>query len=786
MLRNYLTVASRNLRRNLLFTLINVVGLGLGIVCSLLILLWVQDELRFDAFHAQGESLFRVKALQLHQQGAFATDATPAMLGASLEQEFGEVSQSLVMSWEERWILRVGNSADYETGTFANEAIFTMLSFPLLEGNPRTVLSLPTGIVLSEKLAKKYFGAADPVGKTVRLDNRLDFLVSGVFKDIPPHSSLQFDYVIPFALLQKEAWARDWNAIGPETFVRLRYDADAGELGRKIRHYLDDKRTETSKVELFLQPFEEMYLHSNYLASKQTGGRITYVYLFSALALFILVIASINFINLSTAQSLRRAKEVGVRKAVGAGKGVLVGQFMTESLLVTCLSALMALGAVGLLLPQFNALTGKQMAMELHSAGFWKLFLSVTLLTGMLAGVYPAFFLASFQPIRVLKGAFRFNPQAALLRKGLVVFQFSLSVILIAGTLVIVRQTDFIGQKQLGMNRENLVRTFIGGSLTKNYALLRQELLQSSAIRSVSYCEQPLFDFNNRTSEVEWAGKPAATVTMFSYSGVGYDYTRTMGIDLKEGRDFSPDFPTDTASVLINEAAAKAMGLREPVGKTITIVGIWKRKIIGVMRNFHVRSLHQPIEPLFISLEPESPGWGEILVRTSPGQTMKAMEVLEKAYHKYNPGFPFRYTFADQTFGRLYQSETVMKQLAWYFAALAMLIACLGLLGLATFTAQQRQKEIGIRKVLGASVLQVVILLAGDFLKLVLLAVAIASPFAWYGMHRWLENFAYRVELEWWLFGLAALAALLVAFVTVSSLATRAALANPVKSLKTE
>jgi ABC-type antimicrobial peptide transport system permease subunit len=372
-----------------------------------------------------------------------------------------------------------------------------------------------------------------------------------------------------------------------------------------------------------------------------------------------------------------------------------------------------------------------------------------------------------------------------LLRKGLVVFQFGLSVILIVGTLVIVRQTDFIGQKHLGMDRENLVRTFVAGSLTKNYALLRQELLQSSAIRSVSYSSQPLFDFNARTSEVEWAGKPAATVTMFSHSGAGYDYTRTMGIALKEGRDFSPGFPTDTASVLINEAAAKAMGLREPIGKTITIAGIWKRKIIGVMRNFHVRSLHQPIEPLFIALEPE-PGWGEILVRISPGQTPKAMEVLEKTCHKYNPGFPFRYTFADQTFGRLYQSEMVMKQLAWYFAALAMLIACLGLLGLATFTARQRQKEIGIRKVLGASVIQVVILLAGDFLRLVLLAVAIAFPFAWYGMHRWLENFAYRVQLEWWLFVLAALAALLVAFVTVSSLATRAALANPLKSLKTE
>lgn len=785
MLRNYLTIASRNLQRNLLSTLINVVGLGLGIVCSLLILLWVQDELRFDAFHTQGEALYRVKALQLHQQGAFATDATPAMLAASLEQEFGEVSQSLVMSWEERWLLRAGNTADYETGTLANEALFSMLSFPLLEGNPQTVLSSPTSIVLSEKLAKKYFGEADPVGKTVRLDNRLDFMVSGIFKDVPRHSSLQFDYVIPFALLQKEAWARDWNAIGPETFVRLRHDADAGELGRKIRHYLDDKRTEISKMELFLQPFEEMYLHSNYLASKQTGGRITYVYLFSALALFIIVIASINFINLSTTQSLRRAKEVGIRKAVGAGKGILVGQFLTESLLVTCLSALLAVGVVGLLLPQFNALTGKQMVLELHSVGFWKLFLSVTLLTGMLAGVYPAFFLASFQPIRVLKGTFRFNPRAALLRKGLVVFQFSLSVILIVGTLVIVRQTDFIGQKHLGMDRENLVRTFIAGSLTKNYALLREALLQSSAIRSVSFSGQPLFDFNFRTSEVEWSGKPAATVTMFSHSGAGYNYTRTMGIGLKEGRDFSPDFPTDTASVLINEAAAKAMGFAEPVGKTITIAGIWKRRIIGVMRNFHVRSLHQPIEPLLISLEPE-PGWGEILVKISPGQTPKAMKVLEKACHKYNPGFPFRYTFADQTFGRLYQSEMVMKQLAWYFAALAMLIACLGLLGLATFTVQQRQKEISIRKVLGASVIGIVLLLARDFLKLVLLAAAIASPLAWYGMHRWLENFAYRVQLEWWLFALAALSVLLVAFVTVSSLAIKAAIDNPLKSLKME
>ena len=786
MLKNYLKIAWRNLLKNKTFSFINILGLALGMACSLLIILWVQDEVRMDRFHEHDQRLFSVMENQ-HYSGVINTfAATPGLLAENIVKDIPEIELASQVLWEEEPVLMVGNNFDNEKGRYVQGDFMNMFSFELAQGDANTALKRPDGIIISKKLADKYFKGADPMGKTIRVDNKDDVIVTGVLKPVPEASSMKFEFLMSYdRWLKSNAWAKEWGNNGPRCVVLLAKNANLEKVNAKIRGYIKTKN-KGSNVDLFLINYGESYLYSNWEAGKQNGGRIEYVRMFTVVAIFILVIACINFMNLATARSVKRAKEVGLRKVVGAHRTSLVGQFMGESVLITFLSLLFALAMVIALLPAFNTLTEKRLYIDFLDPVIWLWLVGLTLITGIVAGSYPALFMSSLNPVTILKGALKFKPSATYFRQGLVVFQFGLSILLILAMIVIYRQISYIQNKNLGFARENLL--YIPGietGMSENFTSFKQALENEPGIKSVSHSQASPLEVGSSTMGVSWPGKDTTQQLLFSVNPAGYDLIKTMGVKLLDGRDFSPSFGTDTSNYLINEAAAKKIGYKDPVGKELTM---WdkKGKIIGLMKNFHIGSLHVPIEPLILSLQPAKSAWGVALIRTEAGQTETAIKNIEKLYKRYNPGVPFKYHFADEEFGRQYKAENVVSKLANYFAFLAIFISCLGLFGLAAFTAEQRTKEIGVRKVLGASVTNLVGMLSADFVKLVGIAAVIAFPLAWYFMKSWLEKYAYRIDIEWWFFVVAGIAALIIALVTVSFQAIKAALMNPVKSLKSD
>lgn len=786
MFRNYLKIALRNFWRNKSFSAINVLGLALGMACSLLIFLWVKDERSVDNYHANGETLYRIMHRQTGDGQTNAGPWVPGVLADELKKKLPEVQYATQWSWEEEHTFQVGDKLQKEEGRYAGADWFRMFSVPVLAGSAEHALNSADKIALSRKLAERYFGSPlAAVGKSVRIDNRKDYLVSAVFENVPQNTSERYDFLFSWAdFLQQNDWAKQWDNNGPRAFVQLRADSDPAKVDAKLKKFLNLFRKETFPEDLFLQKFGDAYLYSDWRGGQQNGGRIEYVRLFSVVAVFLLVIACINFMNLATARSERRSREVGVRKVMGAVRVALVRQFLSESLLITVLAVVLAVGLVLMLLPAFNELTQKQVNLTFSEPSTWLLLLGITAVTGLVAGSYPALYLSGFQPVQVLKGRFRFTRGAKTFRQGLVVFQFVLSILLIVGTLVMYRQVRLLQEKNLGYDRENLIYVPIEGELAKSYPTFKQEFLRMPGIKQVSRMNTTPHSINNNTLGVEWPGKDPNAKIMFSQASVGYDLLPTMGLIMKAGRAFSPDFKTDTAAYVINEKAAARIGYQDPIGKPLTFWGK-KGTIIGVVKDFHFNSLHTPIEPVVFRLTETEP-WGLALIRTQPGQTKQALASLEAVMKRMNPKFPFSYQFADQEYARMYRSEQVLERLSKYFTALAVLISCLGLLGLAMFTAEQRQKEIGVRKVMGASVTNIVALLSKDFLKLVGVAFLVASPVAWYVLSRMLSNYAYKVDLSWWIFALAGLLAMLIAFLTVSFQSVKAALMNPVKSLRAE
>jgi predicted permease len=776
----------RNIWRNKVFSFINVFGLALGLACSLLIILWVSDELRYDQFHARGAGLYQVMENQAWSGIEInSTQATPGTLAPALKAEIPEVELAAKVTWEQEDLLTVGDKANKEKGHYASPDFFRMFSFPLVQGNPATAIASPTAIVISQNLARKYFGTEEAaMGKTIRVNNKDNFLVTGIMRDVPENSSLKFDYVLPEEYFEKEnQWLKEWGNNGIQTFALLRKGTSAEKVSAKIKRMVQQHDSTTTNIELFLHPYTDRYLYSNFENGVVDGGRIEYVHMFSLVAVFILVIACINFMNLATARSAKRAKEVGVRKVVGAGQRLLVGQFIGEAVLIALMAMGLAAGIVLSLLPTFNSLTEKKIALSLGDPAVGLTLLGLTVFTGLLSGSYPALFLSSLQPVRVLKGTLKFSSGAVLFRKGLVVFQFAMSILLIVGTVVVFRQVQYIKSKNLGLDRENLVYLPLEGDLRKSFEPFKQELLAAPGIKTVSMASGNAMAVGSSTIGVKWKGKDPNDKILFSQMAVGYDFLEAMGIELKEGRTFSKAFTTDTSNYIINEEAARRIGLNPIVGQDLNFWGK-DGKIVGVMKNFHTQSLHAPIDPLIIRLRPQEAYM--VLVRAEAGKTTQALSSLERVARKYNPAYPFEYDFADQEFERQYKSETVIGELAKYFAFLAIFISCLGLFGLSAFTAEQRTKEMGIRKVLGASVTSIVTLLSKDFLKLVALAFVIAAPLAWYAVNQWLRNFEYKVPVGWTTFALAGGLALLIALLTVSFQSIKAALTNPVKSLRSE
>jgi putative ABC transport system permease protein len=789
MIRNYFLVAWRNMTKNKAFSTINILGLGLGIACSLMIMLWVQDERNIDGFHANGKQLYQVYERAYFDGKIDANYSTQGMLATELKKQIPEIKYAAGLEWNEESTLEAGGKINKMSGRFAGVDFFSMFSYPLLQGTAQTALTTPDGIAVSRKMAEYFFGSAEKaMGKTIRFENSQDLPVTAVFENVPANSSQKFDFLRSWQAFEKEnaRWIYNWGNTDPVTFVQLHPDADPAKVESKIKDfvYRYKEKSQGFVIELALQPYTEKYLNSRFKNGYIDGGRIEYVRLFSMVAIFILLIACINFMNLATARSSKRAKEVGVRKVVGAGRATLAAQFMGEAMLLTMFSVVVAVFITILLLPGFNSFTGKQLSVPADKPLFWLTLIGLLLLSGFVAGSYPAMFLSSLNPMRVLKGALKFSSGATFFRKGLVVFQFSLSIILLVGMIVIYRQVDYIQSKNLGYDRQNLLYIPLEGELAEKYDLFKQQALKLPGIEHISKARVAPTTINNHTGDVKWVGKDPNLMVSFVNTVVGYDFINTMKLQLSEGRDFSKDFGTDSSGFIVNETAVQRMGYKDPIGKPLT----WGRregKIIGVLKDFHVASMQQAIEPMIIGLHEERKS-GTILVRTEAGKTKEAINNLEKTCKALNPKFPFSYKFSDQEFDKLYKSEQVVSKLASYFAFLAIFISCLGLFGLATFTAEQRTKEIGVRKVLGASVPGIISMLSKDFLKLVLIAIVIATPVAWYCMNMWLQDYAFKTNISWWIFALAGMAAILIALGTVSFQAIKAALTNPVKSLRSE
>lgn len=790
MFRNYLKTAFRNLWRNKAFSLINIMGLALGLACSLLIMLWVNDEYKVDAFHKNGSRIYSVYEKQFHDARVDAFHGGPGVMADEMKRVLPQVQYATNYAWNDLSTFEANNKIVKENGNYAGADFFKIFSYKLLQGNAITALQTPSDIAISKKMAEDFFGSPEEaIGKTIRYQNNKDFKITAVFDNVPKNSTAEFDYILNWqTFLERNSWAKDWSNNGPPCYIMLREGTDAKAFEKKITKFLNNynkEQTKYSYIRLGIERYKDVYLYSNF--DKQgnlSGGRIQYVQLFSIVAIFILLIACINFMNLTTARSVKRAREIGIRKVVGAFRLTLIRQFIGEALLIVLIAIIIGLTIVMLVLPLFNQLTGKDIHIPFSDSIFWLSIAGLLLLTGFISGSYPALYLSSFQPVRVLKGSLKFSSGILWFRKGLVVFQFMLSIILIIGTIVVSKQVKYIQTTNLGYDRENLIYIPLEGDLTAKYKIFKEQASNMPGIKDISRITDIPTQIENGTGGVDWDGKDPNADIEFTQSAVGYDFTKTMRLQLAQGRDFSKDFATDSVGYVINEAALKRIGYKDPIGKRLTF---WQKKgtIVGVLKDFHFNSLHTPINPLVLRLG-EDITWGAALVRTESGKTKEALASLEKVCKQLNPKFPFSYKFSDEEYAKLYKSEQVVSQLANYFAFLAIFISCLGLLGLVMFTSEQRTKEFGIRKVLGASPVSLFNLLSKEFLILVLIAMLIASPLAWLAMNSWLQDFAYKISISWWMFVVAGITAIIIALVTVSFQAIKAAVANPVKSLRTE
>ena len=787
MLKNYLKVAFRTLFRQKGYSFLNVAGLSVGLACAFLIALWIRDEVSYDRFHENGDRIYRVMRHVYSGDQIQTSDAVTWNLARVLKEAYPEVEDVALMTWPENLVFNRGERSARENGRHASPDFFTMFSWNLIQGEPAAVLQDPTSVVLSASLAEKYFGSDwrerdGAVGQTIRIDNREDFTVTGVFEDIPHPSSLRFDFVLPIEEFERRnAWLSDWNNSGLRLFVRTRQGADAKALSEKIVNLQND-HIEQFRSDLFLQPYTDQHLYSTFKDGVLTGGRIEYVRIFGVVALIIVLIACINFMNLATARSMRRAREIGVRKTVGAGRRALVGQFMGESLLLVLVAFALAMGLVVATLPVFNTLTEKAVTIAELGGSMLLVFAGIGLLTALLAGTYPAFYLSSFNAVRILRGTFRLSGGSARLRQGLVVSQFAMSTLLIVGTVIVYQQIGYIHAKNLGLDRENVIYLPLE-DMGEQFDVAKEELLKQPGIASVTSTSSNPLSVGSNTHSVSWRGKDPNSSISMNIITVNFEFLDVMKMELVAGRDFDPSFGTDSVNYIINEQALEVMGFENPIGERLSFWGN-TGAIVGVVKDFHMASLYTEIKPTIIRLRPQNTRM--LFVRTEPGQTQHALAGLEAIYSRFNPGYPFEYQFLDESFRQTYRGETVIGKLASYFTALALFIAGLGLFGLAAFTAQQRTKEIGVRKVLGATVSNLVVLLSKDFIALVLTAFVVTVPLSYFVMENWLSNFAYRVEIGAGIFVLTGVLVVLMALLTVSYQAVKAALADPVKSLRYE
>jgi putative ABC transport system permease protein len=784
-MKYYLKITFRNLFKHKVSSLINLIGLTTGLTCTFFIYLWVQDELNVNKFHEKDDRLFRVMEFQTYSNETFATNSTPGILAENLKLDFPEIEYAATTTWINKSLLSYDQKYFKEVGFHVGPDYFNIFSYPLLVGNPDDVLQDKTSICISRDLAKKFFGSIESAaGKSIRFEEGRSFIVSGVFENIPENSTYIFDFVLPFDDYKDENdWVLSWGNNGPHTYVILNEGANPDEVTQKIAGYVKSQDEDDSNVDLFLKKYSEQYLYGKYTNGIPDGGRIEYVQLFSIIAIFILVIACINFMNLSTARASKRAHEVGVRKAIGADRSMLIRQYIGESIIISSVSMLLSLLLVLILLPQFNEITDKSIILQLTPEVIIAC-VSTAIFTGILAGSYPALYLTSFNPVKVLKGEIRSSAGELWARKGLVIFQFTITIILIVGVIVIHKQTQYAFHKNLGYDQENIVMFPQDGSIPDKKDAFFNELRKIPGVVSAAATSHQMIYQMNNTSGLSWKDKDPEERILFENISVDYEFIETMGITLSEGRNFSKEFGADSTKIIINEAAMIAMKLENPIGETIRLWDNFDMQIIGVMADFHYQSIHQEVSPAFFRLLPQHT-WNTA-VRLEAGREVEAMAEIQQLYESFNPGFIFEYEFLDKSYQELYTSELRVSALSSYFAGFAILISGLGLFGLASFTTERRIKEIGIRKVLGASVSNIVMMLSKDFTILVGVSILIALPISYYFMDKWLQDFAYKIDLSIWIFLGAAIASLVIAWLTVSSQALRAAHINPSKCLKDE
>lgn len=790
MIRNFFRVTMRNIARNKVFTFLNIAGLAIGMSASLLILLWVQDELSYDKFNKKGENIYRVEEDQFYSGARYHVTVTPHPSGPVWKEKIPEIVEQARINRLPRILFRNEDKVFFESSLVASDSgLFNMFTLPLLRGDPRTALSAPYSIVLSEKLANKYFGDTNPLGKTVTLENRFQFMVTGVMKEIPDNSIFTFEGVIPYSFLKEiGAISNSWGNNSIFTFVELADGSDIESVNKKLTDVvLEYHPTTTTKFSVF--PFLDIHLHSQF-GFKETRGPVIVIYIFSLIAVFVLLIACINFINLSTAKASSRSKEIGIRKVVGADRQTMIVQFMSESLILVALSMILALILVGLSLQLFNNVSGKEFELaDLLHGRFIISYIIIGILAGFLSGLYPAFYLSAIKPVATLKGEGLAGKGNGTLRRVLVVVQFSLSVIIAVSAVFMFMQLRFLQNKDLGFDKENLIAIPMSEEMKGKYYSLKRELSKETLIQGVTASLHNPVMMGSNSGGASWDGKDPDKHVLIGTNGVDYDYLEIMKMKLVSGRDFSREFTADmardtTGNFLVNEEVVRLMDIGDPVGKNFRFMGL-QGTIVGVLKNFHFKGADQEIEPMAFALADTS-FLRLILVRLTPGKTEESLASVEKTWNEIVPEFPLQYTFIDQDYENLFRTEMRLADLLKYFTVLALIIASLGLYGLSSYSTERRTNEIGIRKVMGADSLIVIHTMAREFLVLVVISLLIALPAGWVIVHKLLQQFAYRIDMNIIVFAGIAAGTIIIALLTVGYQAYRASCINPAEALKIE
>ncbi|MEE4256887.1 MAG: ABC transporter permease [Bacteroidales bacterium] len=784
MIRNYLLTALRSFLKYKGYSFINIAGLAIGMACSVLIMVWVAHELSYDRFNEKSDRLYRLVQTQYYSSGPLITTCMPGPIGGDMVADYPEVEDAFMFYFAPGAVVTYEDKCFTENIRLADPGLFRMFDFNFVSGDPATALDDISSIVITEEMAEKYFPGEDPMGKVLRLNDQFNFKVTAVLEEMPANSSFRFDLCIPFLFLEEMGYQLDqygWNSY--YTYIQLAEGVSEEEMENKIIKHIEEKKGEEdeSVIDLWLHPLTKVHLYS-----VRGGGQIEQVYILSAIAVFILLIACINFMNLSTARSARRAREIGLRKVVGAGRGKIIFQFLLDSILLSLISVVLSAIIVKAVLPAFNRMADSNIRFDLTDPVNILILLGIGIFTGLLAGSYPALYLSAFNPIGVLRLSGSGSKSSSLFRKILVVFQFTLSVILIIATIVISRQLNYMQHKDLGMNMENVICLEMPRKVKDNYEVMKNEFLRDPSVTSVTRTSSLPFWNGSNTGGLDWQDRDVEDDLLVGFSFADYDYDKVLGIRMLEGRFFDESYATDTAACVINKSCQEAMNIKDPIGKWIGSSGSeeGRMKIIGVTENFHFLPLTYEISPLMFIIS-ESP-MHVMMIKVSGDNIKETMDYLEQTWTRINPGFPFEPDFLDREYQEVYESESRLGEIFKYFSFLAIFISCLGLLGLASFMAEQRTREIGIRKTFGAPVGSIIMMMSKEFAKLVIIANIVALPIAWYFLNDWLNHYSYKTPLSADIFIYAFLASVLIAMVAVSYQAVKAALMNPVDAIKYE